>query len=72
MALFKDVVSCLTSPVLLYAWQNLQSELCSKIFWDLLEYVSNFRSRLMAGSDVNKPYIPVSEIPAAALVMGEL
>jgi len=53
--------------VLLCCCQNLQSELGSKIFRELLEYVSTSHSRV---SDISRPHVSVSEIPAAALVMG--
>jgi len=54
--------------VLLCCCQNLQSELGSKIFRELLEYVSTSHSR---ASDIGRPHVLVSEIPAAALVMGK-
>ena len=53
--------------VLLCCCQNLQSELGSKIFRELLEYVNTSHSRV---SDISRPHVSVSEIPAAALVMG--
>ena len=53
--------------VLLCCCQNLQSELGSKIFRELLEYVSTCHSRV---SDVSRPHVSLSEIPAAAVVLG--